>query len=1209
MSKSKKDKKVAGLTTDDINTEYDPEPYFALLDMYFERNKQVLVSHQINSFNQLIEYIIPSIVQDHENIISERISENKIVKIRLQYDELGIKPPLLDNDEGFMFPLDALQRGLSYSSYYTATISQWQDIIDIESGQIESKMIGLAEKDVPFAKIPIMINSKYCNLFLKPDLSRSHCKHDTGGYFILNGNEKVVSTVEEPIHRRPLVFTKKEQNIVTYYVQVRSRPYKQYVGNIQIFTIKFKKDNSITLVIPHFTEISIFILMRALGLENDIDIVNAIVDVNKDKNILNQLSIAMNMQNSLTLSREEAIEYLSNNMKYKRGYSDSNPEIKAQQKKKYLLKVLSEFILPHVTYNIDGTHNVDPEMDMLYKAYYVGDMINKLLKCVLKNNKEVEEHRGCDDRDSMVNKRLELTGMLMGTLFEQFFKKTLNDYAKIFRSKINADESKPLNIISHIKPNTIEQGLRQALVTGTFGIKKGIAQALSRLNHLLALSFLRRVLTPTIDATNKLTSPRHLHPTQYGRLDPLETPEGNKVGIIKNLSLTAEVTLTLVSQENVIIKYLKGKYIRQEKLTSIERYKLVKIFFNGNPIGYTDNIIKIHNDLRNLRNKGEIDKSVGLVFSYKDKKYEIYSDSGRIKRPLLTVNHDNILNFNPHMLKNISRWDEFLIKFPDCIEYLDVEEELNCMLAIFPQHIENSKRIMNLNPLKSKSDINRVNKTNRYDDNVFVRYSHCEIHPSMILGVISSDMILPNHSPGTRGHYHYNQAKQAMGIYRSDYRDRIDSSYILYHSQVPIVSSRIKKYTGANIFPAGENVIVAIMSYGGYNQEDSLIMNGSAIEKGLFRAQSLAKMNETVKKNPASGQSEIFMKPNREKVDGIKDANYDKLNEEGYINVETIVEDNDIIIGKVVPKAISPDNDNEKPYKDNSIYIYKTLIPGAIDKVIIGLNNDNYPTIKTRIRSERIPIIGDKFASKHAQKGTIGQKLHRADMPFTEDGIIPDIILNPNAIGSRATIGQLIECLLGKLCAVKGVYGDATPFMSIDLNKINKELVERGFDEWGKQTMYNGTTGEKMDAKIFIGPTYYQRLKQMLYDKVQSRARGPKQLLTRQPTEGKVRSGGLRCGEMERDVLISHGAMQMQKETMVDKSDLYICYICDLCGLFVSKKKDKQFYICRSCNNTTRISKIAIPYPFMLFLNELRTMQVISRIRTSKSMITPSKSN
>ena len=508
---------------ENIASKYDPEPYFALLDLFFERNKQVLVKHHIDSFNQLIEEMIPSILQNNENVISEKATENKIIRYRLTFDDLGIKPPVIDDGGALMYPLDAIQKNLTYSSKYTATITQWQDIIDINTGVTETKIIGNSETDVPIAKVPIMVGSKYCNLILRPDLSKKHCKYDAGGYFIVNGSEKVVLSVESIIHRKPMVFTQKDQNSIVYYVRVQSRPATQFVGNMQVFTIRIKKDNSIVLTIPHFKEISVFTLMRALGLETDEDIVDSILDVKKEKAMLNLLSVSLNSQTTPTITREEAIEILIKNMRSTKSYSNVSPEIEAQQRKKHLMRILSQFILPHV---VSGTN--DPEIDMIYKGHYIGYMIHKLLKCFLKDSKEVEEYRGCDDRDSMINKRIELTGILLGTLFEQFFKKMLNDCNKIFKSK-SVDDKKPPNIIPHIKPNPIEQGLRQALSTGAFGSqsRKGLSQMLNRMNHLHSASYLRRVITPTVDAsTNKMTSPRHLHNTQYGSMCPLETPEG-----------------------------------------------------------------------------------------------------------------------------------------------------------------------------------------------------------------------------------------------------------------------------------------------------------------------------------------------------------------------------------------------------------------------------------------------------------------------------------------------------------------------------------------------------------------------------------------------------------------------------------------------------------------------------------------------------------
>jgi DNA-directed RNA polymerase II subunit RPB2 len=1501
--------------SENVLTEYDPEPFFALLDLYFGKNKHILVKHHIDSFNQFIEEIIPSILQNGNNIISEKITENKVIRYRLTFDDLSIKPPMMENDEELMYPLDAIQKNLSYSAKYTATITQWQDIIDINTGNTETKMIGTPELDVPIAKIPMMVGSKYCNLTLHPDLSKKHCRYDAGGYFIVNGNEKVVLSVESIIQRKPLIFTQKDQNTISYYARVQSKPVTQFTGNTQVFAIRIRKDNSIVVVVPRFKEVSVFILLRALGLETDEDIVDCVLDMRREKALLNQLLISLNAQNSPAIVREEAIEILTNNLRSTKIFSETDPEIRMQQKKRYLIQILTKEILPHVV-----SETNDPSIDMLYKAYYICYMIHKLLKCYLKDPKEVDEYHGCDDRDSMINKRIELSGVLLGTLFEQFFKKMINDCNKIFKSK-NVDDKKPPNIISHIKPNSIEQGLRQALATGAFGSqsRKGLSQMLNRSNYLQSASYMRRVITPTVDAaTNKMTSPRHLHSTHYGSLCPFESPEGAKTGLVKNMAMMVNITINMNSQIPIIQNYLKGKIITLETVNRKKLHSYVKIFINNNWIGVTDKIISIYNDLRKMRFKGELEKTVSLVLNYREKEFHVYTEGGRAIRPYLTVTN-NKLNFRPEMLKNVNSWDEFMAKYPEVIEYIDKEEEQNIMLSTFPQYIEKAYQIMKKASIKDPKELDKINRTNRYDDNIYVRYTHCEIHPCMIFGIITSNIPFPDHNQSPRNIYQYNQARHAMGLYSSDYRERVDISYILYHPQIPIVASRASKYTGTHIFPSGENSIVAVASYTGMNQEDSLLMNNSAIEKGFFRAQALKKYFQLITKNPASSQVGIFMKPDRNKVENMKDANYDKLTEEGYVKVETVIKDGDVIIGMVNPKPTT--REDEKPYKDNST-IYRSLIPGAIDKVITEVNSDGYPIIKIRVRSERIPMEGDKFScydektevltdkgwiyfqdlkkshrvatlingkelvyehpkeilkytykgqmyyvknnmidlcvtpnhmmwvsinrnekfqliradkinhkvcryqknilfygsfsedlfvlpeydvfkerkiemmswlklfgiwitsgfvdqksvtihgsnigkilvsvceslnidvknedgtnnwkiydiqmvklfskidaktlppwvwklptryarcllegilsgenireengtivyiaktkeladniqrlcihagwtadiltneqetsfnlsimtesteiianntkredewvcyngkiycctvssgvicvrrngiaifsgnSRHGQKGTIGARMHRADMMFSKSGLVPDIVINPNCIPTRMTIGQLIECLLGKVCAIKGVYGDGTPFTKVDLEKINKELVEAGYEEWGNETMYNGMTGKKMETKIFIGPTYYQRLKQMAGDKAHSRARGPTQLLTRQAPEGRSRDGGLRLGEMERDALCAHGMAQFLKEKMVDNADIYTTYVCDLCGLFASKVPDKKYYICRSCKNTTRISKIVIPYAFKLFMQELRSINILGRIRTTRSILTPGK--
>jgi DNA-directed RNA polymerase II subunit RPB2 len=1194
---------------------YDPEPFFELIDLYFQQNGQISIRHHIDSFNQFIYETIRTIVlgsqspntedEGVEHLISEKISENKKIRYTLTFKNIGIRPPTFDNDETLMYPHDALQKNLSYVAKYTATITQYQEIIDIETNLSDKRVIG-KEDNVPIARIPIMVKSAFCNLIRNPNVNnpsyKNHCKYDPGGYFIINGNEKVVLSVEGMVQRKPLVFTKKDQNALIYYVEVLSRPANQNYGPIQNFRIRIKKDGSMVLAIPYINEVSIFTFMRALGLETDEEIVDAILDRETASIMKYQLMICMNNQVLPSKTREEAIEILMTRMKTNRQYNETDPQIKYQQQKNDLMFKLKTYILPHV---VSGTG--DPDIDLKHRAYYIGYMINKLLKCYLHDSKEVEENRGCDDRDAMTNKRVEPSGVLLGVLFEQFFRKLITDCGKIFKSK-NVDDRKPPNIVPQIRPNAIEGGLRQALATGSFGgpTKKGLSQMLNRLNWLRTSSDMHRVITPTVDASsNKMTSPRHLHVTQYGSLCPLETPEGAKTGLSKNLTLVATITINMSSQINIIRKRLRERKIiaRLDLIDKKTYHRHFKVFLNGNIEGITKDIISLHDSLRQARFIGEIMPFVSLVLNFKDRELHINTDNGRLIRPYLVVQNNRLL-FKPEMIQDprIKSWEHFIKSYPGVIEFVDTDEaEHNMMLALFPAYIERSRKIMNGEPITDQQQLNFINRNNRYDENIFVRYTHCEIHPCLILGSISSNIPFPDHNQSPRGIYYFSQGKQAMGIYISDFRFRTDISYIQYHPQLPIIAPRAAKYTGSQIFPSGENCMVAIMSYSGLNQEDSVIVNKTAIDMGFMRAQSLKKYMEKIEKNYASSQTAVFTKPDFNQVSGTKPpAKYNKLNARGFAEIETRIENEDIIIGLIKPKPQV--SDGEKPYRDSSVE-YKSLIPGAVDDVFVGSNADQYPMIRMRIRAERIPQIGDKFSSRHGQKGTMGWDPNAADLPFSErTGISPDIIINPNCMPKRMTIGQLIEGLYGKYCAIKCVFGEATPFVPVNITKINQGLIDAGYAPWGEEIMYNGMTGQKMKVPIFFTPTYYHRLKQMVGDKIHSRRTGAVQMLTQQPPEGRARNGGLRFGEMEKDTQVGHGTAQMLKERLVEMSDRYPCKICDICGLIARRVPGTDYHMCDGCKNTTKISTVIIPYAFKLLTQELQAMHVDTRIRTEKSL-------
>jgi DNA-directed RNA polymerase II subunit RPB2 len=710
-----------------------------------------------------------------------------------------------------------------------------------------------------------------------------------------------------------------------------------------------------------------------------------------------------------------------------------------------------------------------------------------------------------------------------------------------------------------------------------------------------------------VDAsTNKLTNPRHLHNTQYGTVCPVETPEGAKVGLVKSLSMMGNITLMLKSQIYIINKLLENYIIDLEDVFSHDLNKYVKVFLNGTWLGIVKNPNDLIQTLKKMRQNGKLEKTVSIVFDILFKEIKIYCDAGRLNRPLLIVKDNKLLitkkiideiDIKSNNTTKISKWNNLIQKYPEIIEYVDIEESNGLMIAMYMKDINKMRVISNLSLNKNPEDT----RINRYDNNVFLRYTHCEIHPSLCLGIVASSIPYCNHNQSPRNIYQYSQARQAMGIYNSSYRHRLDISYVLHYPQPPLIQTRSAKYIHTDKLAAGENAIVAICTYSGYNQEDSIIVNQSAIDRGLFSAVSFKKYQETIAKNPSTSQDDVFTKPDRNKVIGTKSGSYDKLNDKGYVPEETKVVNGDIIIGKISP--IQPMGNNNKSYKDSSIS-YKSNIPGVIDKVWTNIYNyEGYEMYKMRVRSLRIPKIGDKMSSRHGQKGTIGITLKQEDMPFTEDGISPDLIINPNCIPSRMTVGQLIECVMGKVSAIKGHDSDGTPFNELSVQDIKEELKKLGYHESGKEYLYNGMNGKKMKAMIFIGPTYYQRLKHLVDDKIHSRARGPRQLLTRQPPEGRSRDGGLRFGEMERDCMIAHGMGQFLKERMMETSDIYNTHVCDICGFFAQQMLGSPgVYYCQQCDNSTDISEINLTYAFKLLVQELMSMNIAPRIRVKKDI-------
>lgn len=472
---------------------------FKLTDLYFKQ-KNVMYTHLYNSFDKLLDEDIPHLLKNEPNTFYERITRDKIYRYRFVFDNIAIRPPFLDIDDEIMLPADARTRNLSYSAKLVATITQMQDMINIADDTFETKVVGEPEHEYPIAVIPILVRSKYCSTNLKKEYDDKECEYDPGGHFIINGSEKVVMSQEKMIENRPLVFLKKDSSSSSYVVQVNSRSPTN--DTIQVINIKIKKDNTMTIKVPILNEVPVFILMRALGVESDKDIIDYVVYDKNDTDMINVVRIALENSkpegsNEKIVTQEAAMNYLIGKLRVTKKYNETDKNIRQLEKKMHLKQLLTEIFLPHM------------EGGLINKAFYLGYMMNRLLQVSL-------GRLSVDDRDSYINKRVDLVGALMFDLFKQFYKKMLNDCNKFF-GKRNPDDNNPLNIINQIKSNIIEQGLRTALLTGAWGKKKGVAQMLQRLTYTQTLSSLRRINSPTVDAsTNKLTSPRHLHPSQIG---------------------------------------------------------------------------------------------------------------------------------------------------------------------------------------------------------------------------------------------------------------------------------------------------------------------------------------------------------------------------------------------------------------------------------------------------------------------------------------------------------------------------------------------------------------------------------------------------------------------------------------------------------------------------------------------------------------------
>jgi DNA-directed RNA polymerase II subunit RPB2 len=828
-------------------------------------------------------------------------------------------------------------------------------------------------------------------------------------------------------------------------------------------------------------------------------------------------------------------------------------------------RVLQKELLPHCGEN------------MMDKAVFLAGMARGLLQSGL-------GMRALDDRDSFLNKRVDTPGVLMASLLRQNYGKLIKDFRSMVNKEINSgfwratmqlvNVITAVNIFKLLKQNIIDGGFKFALSTGNWGIKhntrQGVGQLLNRINKCATMSHLRRVNTP-VEKSGKLVQPRKLHGTQWGMVCPCETPEGAAVGLVKNLATLA--SLTQGTDSTHVLRILREL---PDFCGVLRPDHVAVVLVNGRIVGATRVPSTVYERLKAAKCMAQIHPHTGVVWDIRNREIRVNTDAGRYVRPLLRVTDDNRV---PLSLWSASSWIQLVLS--GAVEYLDTEETNHSLIAM------------------RTSDLAKGNKGSLHR----LRYTHLEIDPALMLGVVAGCIPFSDHNQAPRNTYQSAMGKQAIGVHTTNFGVRFDTiAHVLHYPQRPLVHTRIARLVHHDSLPSGINAIVAIATFTGFNQEDSVIINQSAIDRGLFCSTVTKTYKEHNIKNHSNGEEEFFTRPDLATVRNVRPYDYSKLGPDGFVPKNTPVSGGDVIIGKCMPNKIQ----SEIVYKDTSVAL-KANESGFIDRnccndrYCINVNGDGYVFAKVRVRSVRIPTTGDKFATREGQKGTAGIMYRQHDMPFSPvTGITPDIIMNPHAIPSRMTIGQLLECLMGKAGCILGACGDSTPFNEVCAEDLGRVLVANGLEPHGNEVLHNPFTGRQMPVMLFIGPTYYQRLKHMTSDKIHSRAaNGPVVLLTRQPAEGRAREGGLRLGEMEIECNWAHGCMAFLKERIMECSDNYRVHVCKQCGRMAIVNHLARLFQCKTCDNCANFAEVRLPYTYKLLLQELEAMSVGARLLTS----------
>jgi len=1068
----------------EFKTEFNRE-YFPLVLSYLKEAQ--LTKSNLDSFNDFFERRIQQIVDSLNEQLKEEKADIELGKIWLGKAEF-IE---MDGTKRNIFPSEARIRKITYSAPL----------------YMEIGLVGKDKQVVEIARIPVMVKSKFCNLYGLSEeelIEKGEDPKDPGGYFIINGNERAIMMMEDLASNNIFVEETEKGLSLRLFSQRDS-----YRVPLQIY---LDKDGIIKVNFSRFKDIPAIILIKALGLIKDEDIAKNI-NVDYEEILVNLFEFA-----EIT-SVEESWKWLEKKFEL----SGTAKEIKD-----IIATRLDRGLLPHI--------GIKPK-DRLAKA----DLICKLIKQFLIYKYEKIQ----TNKDHIANKRVRLSGDLLYDLFRVHLSLFVRDIQSSIEKYGRRGRQFDLRIIG--KSGLLSNRIESSLATGNWvGEKKGITQNIDKTNLLAKTSQLLRVVS-LLSAEQENFEARTLHPTQYGRYCPIETPEGTNIGLRKNLAFMARVTTEINIDENKFLKLLSG--------IGLDKEGDYDVLLNGKFIGKAN--LDFVKNFKEKRRKNEINKFISISYDKYAKIIHIFSDSGRIVRPLLVIENSKVLvdDYLEQIKKGEISFNDLVEK--GVIEWIDAAEEDNCVVAL------------NKKDIKGKD--------------------YMEIHPIAALGLITALVPFCNHNQTSRLNRGSKTQKQAIGLYNINYPLLIDTDvHLLHYPQKPLVRSKIYDY--CKFWPVGQNVIVAVTSYYGYNVEDAIVVNKGSIERGLgrshyFRPYSTEEMSYT------GALKDKICIPEKDVKGYRAEKYYRALEDDGIAYVEAEVDQQDVIIGKVSPPKFIVEVEElirEKVKKENSVVIREEE-KGIVDGVFITIGPNGDKIVQVRTRDLRIPEIGDKFSTYYGQKGVIGYIFDEVDMPFTARGIKPDIIFNPHSIPSRMTMGYLIELLCGKIASNKAEIIDGTPFEPISIEKFEDMLIDLGFRPDGKEIMYDPITGKAFEAKIFIGSMYYLRLKYVVANKIHARGMGKVTLLTRQPVEGRAKGGGLRLGEMEKDALVAHGSSLLLKERF--GSDDVIVYVCNECGSIGYKDYIKGKLVCPLCNSN-KLDPVEISYASKLLFEELQSMGI-----------------